>query len=400
MSTSLWRRPAVNSDKHSPPRYMPINSPLSAIEKESAKAYNQSSNIRRNTSTMRAAKKARMKWESMNNNITTFENTKMDFYLFFYNTINEISKYFGSADDSSSPDNSPPSEGDISEELRDLHITASKITLFAHGFKETTIEKEPSLVRAVSQSQALSQSQPEVVHHDDTTKELFDNIIEQAHGNLKDFSTLIYTIIDNVIENQNFAAKFVIKNLVSSLGIKKLLDSIPSTDARENKQKIITYIEKILNSIKSANAQSNILKSVGVDVLLIDKLKKTTDIYESYCKNNDKEHLNHDKLIELIECIFDLIINVIVDLVGCSKTEKIQIEIDNLNRSFEIYKNWCEFLFKNSMNSDKCSINYEIVNNCLPNKGGNKIKKKYAKKYKISKLNIYINNNTKKKSKA
>ena len=47
MPTFSWRRPAVNSDKQPPPDISPINSPLSAIEKESAQAYNKSSNIRR-----------------------------------------------------------------------------------------------------------------------------------------------------------------------------------------------------------------------------------------------------------------------------------------------------------------------------------------------------------------
>tara|TARA_B000000477_G_scaffold124484_1_gene132266 strand:+ start:2664 stop:3815 length:1152 start_codon:yes stop_codon:yes gene_type:complete len=383
MPTSAWPLNTKVKKKY----LSPTNSPLSSIEKQSALFYKQSSNMRRNTSSMRAAKKARVKWESINDNLKEFEDTKIDFYQFFYDTINEISKYFGS-DDSSSRDNSTPSDADISE-LEDLHIKASKITLFAHGFKETTIRKEASLVRAVSELEV----------DDDTTKEI-DNIILQACGNLQDFSTLINTIIDNVIENQNFAAKFVIKNLVSSLGIRKLLDSIPPTNTTLNKEEIIKYIEKILNSIKSANAQSKILTSLGVDVLLIRKLKETSDKYESYCSDNDKKDLNDTKLIELIECIFDLIINFIVDLVGCSKAEKKQIEIDNLNSSFEIYKNWCEFLKKNSMNSDKCIENYEIVNNCLGKKGGNKIKKKYVKKDKISKLNIYINNNTKKISKT
>jgi hypothetical protein len=386
MSTSSQWRPVITLSKK--PAISPTNSTLSKIEEQSAQFYKQSTNMRRNTSSMYAAKKARMKWESINDDIEKFEHSKNDFYKFFYNTINEISKYFGS-DDSSSHDNLAPSDADKSE-LQDLHITASKITLFAHGFKETTIAKEPSLVTAVSQSQL------EV--DDDTTKEI-DNIILQARGNLKDFSTLINNIIDNVIENQNFAAKFVIKNLVSSLGIRKLLHSIPSTSTGKNKEEIIKYIEKILNSIKSANAQSKILTSLGVDVLLINKLKETTEIYEIYCQDNEKKNLDNAKLIELIECIFDLIINFIVDLVGCSISAKKQIEIDNLNSSFEIYKNWCEFLKKKSINSDKCIENYEIVNNCLGKKGGNKIKKKYAKKDKISKLNIYINNNTKKKSK-
>tara|TARA_B100000795_G_C22797519_1_gene440118 strand:+ start:2194 stop:3198 length:1005 start_codon:yes stop_codon:yes gene_type:complete len=334
---------------------------------------------------MRAAKKAREKWETINNNVHIFDKTKDDFYKFFYNTINEISKYFGS-NNSSSDDNSLPSELDISEmkelkELQELHITASKISLFAHGFKETKLEREASLIRAVSKSQV---EKKEITNKDD--------IILQARNNLHDFSTLINKIIHNVIENQNFVEKFVIKKLVSSLGILELLDSIPSANSPQNKEGILKYIEKILNCIKSVNAQSNILKSLGVDVSLINKIKDTSKVYELHCVDGQND-LNDKKLIELIECIFDLIINFIVDLVGCSKVGKKQIEIKNLQESYIIYKNWCQFLKKKSLKSNKCIGNHIIVDDCLKQKGGNKIKK-----IKKSKLNIYIDNTKKTKT--